>query len=179
MSKHSLETTRILPGMCRRMGLDETKVYERSKRLLKSRQEMGWTAADYFGGDEDYIYYYRTDELQEALEWIKGYFSSEDDGKEEEYFMILWESGLMKKLFRESLEILSCFQKVGGTYHLLIMKRFLADVLMNEKDLGALLGLSRSTVYARLHEAVIAFGLAFFKAVRPYILEEHSDGDAV
>ena len=179
MSKDSLETMRILPNMCRRMGLEKETVYEKTKRLLKSRQEMGWTAADYFGGDEDYIYYYRTEELHKAFEWIKGYFSSEEDGKEEEYFMILWESGLMKKLFRESLEILSGFQKVGGMYHVLIMKRFLDDVLLNDKELAELLDYSRSTVYARLHEAVIAFGLAFFMAARSYILEEHPDGDVV
>ena len=133
---------------------------------------MGWTALDYYNADEDIVYYYRPEELEKALEWLQKYYYLPDDENEEEYFMILWESGLMRKLFLETMEKLSSFRRVGCLYHKLITKRYLDEKVLTESELETLLDVSRSTLYARLSEAVTAFGLAFCGIVKTYTLED-------
>ena len=172
MSKDSLETTRILPGMCRRIGLEKRTVSVKAKKLLKSQQEIGWVATEYFNPDDEYIYYFRTEEFRKALDWIQNYFYADDDENETEYMMILWESGLMNKLFRETLEKLSSFKKHGCTYHVMITKKFLDEKPMTEKEIEDLLDISRSTYYSRMQEAIVAFGLAFCSVAKAYSLDE-------
>jgi len=177
LSKFSNETTRILPGMCRRMGLEKKSVCEKTKHLLKSRHDMGWTATDYYTADENIVYYYRPEELEKALEWIQTYYYRTDDEKDEEHLMVLWESGLMRKIFLETMEKLSSFHRVGWLYHKLITKRYLDERVLTESELETLLDVSRSTLYARLNEAVTAFGLAFCGIARTYSLEDIEQDD--
>lgn len=174
MSKDSLESTRILPGMCRRIGLEKKVVKAKTKRLLKSKRDVGWVATEYCNPEDDYIYYFRTDEFKKALTWIQDYFYTDSDENEEEFLMILWESGLMKKLFRETMEKLSSFQKVGCTYYTLIDKKYLDENPMSEKEIEDLLDISRSTYYSRMQEAIVAFGLAFCSVAKAYSLEEEN-----
>ena len=174
MSKDSLETTRILPRMCSRVGLEKKVVNVKAKKLLQSKQDIGWVATEYCNPDDDYIYYFRTDEFRKALTWIQDYFYIDNDKNEEEYMLILWESGLMKKLFQESMDKLSSFQKVGCMYHVLIEKKYLDENPMSEKEIEDLLDISRSTYYTRMQEAVVAFGLAFCSVAKAYSLEEEN-----
>lgn len=170
-----METTRILPGMCRRMELEVGTVCEKTRRLLKSRREMSWAAADYYRSEDDYIYYYRVEELCKALEWIRNYYYTEKSDSEEEYLMVLWESGLMKRMIDEAMEKLSLFHKVGYLYHVIIQKRYLDEHVYSESQLEELLDVSRSTYYLRLKEAIVAFGLAFCGVAASYVLEENAE----
>lgn len=159
------------------MGLEKKTVCEKTRHLLKSRHEIGWTATDYYSSDEDVVYYYRPEELEKALAWIQDYYYQPADENEEEYFMVLWESGLMRKLFLETMEKLSSFRRVGSLYHVLITKKYLDENVLTESELETFLDISRSTLYARLREAVTAFGLAFCGIVKTYTLEDTGQDD--
>ena len=170
-----MEGRRILPGMCRRMGLEMDNVCRKTKQLLIARQEMAWIAPDYSDSSDDgYIYYSQPEKIQEALDWIKEYYCSDasKNEHEDEYLMVLWQSGLMNKLFAESAEKLASFQKVGNTYYTLIKKHYLDEKVLSQKELEEMLGISRSTYYARLQEAFVALGLAFYIVSRSYTLED-------
>ena len=90
------EWSRILPGMCKRAGLEMKDVREKTKYLLKTRREMAWMAPEYPDG-EGYVYESKIGDIHEALSWMKGYYCSENTENDDQNLMILWETGLMKK----------------------------------------------------------------------------------
>lgn len=159
MSRESQEMIKILPNMCKRLGLDKGVVCERTKALLKSKRDMDWFMEAFQEDGNDDIYYYCESELKAAVKWLQGYYKALSNDGFDDYVPVLWESRLMDKLFDEVMKKLAQFKKYGDLYVQLIRLRYLSDETPVETEITEKLGICRSSYYSRLNEACIAFGI--------------------
>ena len=166
MRRVSVETDRILPGLCNKLGLEMPDVYEKSRKILKSRNEIPWIPECPDGVDDIEVYYYSEEELLKSIKWLEGYYNGlvAEEGLLDQV-SVLWESGFMGQIIKLCMEQISDFRKQGKNYYTLIQKHYLEDFQMTEQEFMESLNMSRTTYYQRLKEAITLFGILLFTEI--------------
>ena len=159
LSRTNLEMDKVIPGLCRKMGLDMDLVYKKTRKILKSRNQNAWIPNLPEDSEEAEIYYFCEGDLFRSISWLEEYYFTQEEADFDEHMSILWESGFMNQIVKICMEKLSEYRHYGTVYSSVIQNRYLQDEHMIDVEIMESLNLGRSTYYSRLKEGITAFGV--------------------
>ncbi len=180
MSRKNTGARSAIHALCEMEQMEESQLYAKARMLLGIYRSACWSTIGRAEMISEEVCCYCGPELDDALIYLEVFAPEKEKERFECRIRSLFETRWMMELVEMAMAKVYEFPGNGPVYHEILSKCYLSKFHYSEAELLEILNLERSRYYDRKKEAILVFGLSFWRGSLPRFkafLEENERED--